>query len=209
MTFPDIKQRQPDCDISLNAQVTAANFKAKKYSIKEGWQKLSLETLGSVSGWENMSPKKTWLYFYTFSSHQRKTLWNLKGIFTFQLTHQFLKQRCKPMLNFIGCLTDFQKGSNSKLISTEHFSTSLLASSLLYSKDFPHGWGKALYYLKQGKPAHWKTLVWGYMYMAQLSVMQRYWKPPWIILLDYGNHYSCINTGLHPGLCCLLLSWAY
>lgn len=135
MTFPDIKQRKPDCDISVNAQVTAANFKAKKYSIKK-WQKLSLETLGSVSGWENMKPKKTWLYFYTISSHQRKTLWNLKRTFIFQSTHRFLKQRCNPVLNFIGCFTDFQKGSNSKLISTEHFATSLLASSLLYSTWF-------------------------------------------------------------------------
>lgn len=136
MTFPDIKQRKPDCDISINAQVTVANFKAKKYSIKEGWQKLSSETLGSVSGWGNMNAKKTWLYFYTISSHQRKTLWNLKRIFTFQSTHQFLKQRCNPVLNFVGWLTDFQKGSNSKLISTEHFSTSLLAPSLLYSMGF-------------------------------------------------------------------------
>ncbi|EOB08554.1 hypothetical protein Anapl_13961 [Anas platyrhynchos] len=36
MTFPDIMQRKPDCDISRNVQVMAANFKAKKYSIKEG-----------------------------------------------------------------------------------------------------------------------------------------------------------------------------
>lgn len=68
MTFPDIKQRKPDCDISINAQVTAANFKAKKYSMKGGRQNLSLETPGSVSDWETMNPKKTSLFLHTFQS---------------------------------------------------------------------------------------------------------------------------------------------
>lgn len=34
--------------------------------------------------------------------------------------------------------------------------------------------------------------------MAQFSVMQRSWKPPWIFLLGYGKHYGYINTGLYP-----------
>lgn len=75
MIFPDIKQRKPDCDISINAQVTAANFKAKKYSIKEGWQKLSLETLGSVSDWENMNSKKNMtLFLHNFQSSQENPM---------------------------------------------------------------------------------------------------------------------------------------
>lgn len=35
MTFPDMMQRMPNCDISRNVQVMTANFKAKKHSVKE------------------------------------------------------------------------------------------------------------------------------------------------------------------------------
>lgn len=45
--------------------------------------------------------------------------------------------------------------------------------------------------------------------MAQFSVMQRYQKLPWIILLGYGKHYSSINTELYLGSYRLLLIWVY
>lgn len=109
MAFPAIKHRKPDCDISINAQVTAANWKAKKCTIKEGWQKLSLETLVSVSAWENTNPEKTCLYFYTISSHQWETTWNLKQISTFQSSHQFLKQRYNLFWILLDGLQTFRK----------------------------------------------------------------------------------------------------
>lgn len=73
MTFPDMMQRMPNCDISRNVQVMTANFKAKKHSVKEEWQKLPSETLGSVAGWANTNPEKTRLNFYIITKHQKKS----------------------------------------------------------------------------------------------------------------------------------------
>lgn len=50
MTFPDIVQRKPNCDISRNVQAMTANFKAKKHSVKTGVTKNLFGNFG-FSGW--------------------------------------------------------------------------------------------------------------------------------------------------------------